>query len=357
MPRTSGRPAGGSARADRAVAQVSNQTFGAIDLGSNNCRLLIAKPGGRNGFRVVEAYSRIVRLGEGLYASGVLSEAAMARSIDALSVCAEKLRRRGVTRVRAVATEACRQAKNGPAFTRRVEAETGISLEVISNREEVSLAADGCAPLLNPKIPNALIFDIGGGSTEISWVKVGRPAENRGSNGFSLELADWCSLPFGVVNISERYGGHHVSEADYDAIKAEVREAALAFEQRSDLQAFLKDTRLQLVGTSGTVTTLTGVHLALPRYRRALVDGYKLSFETVRRISAKIAAMSYEERQAEGCIGAERADLVIAGCAVLEALCDIWPAGSLRVADRGLREGILLLLMNQARSGPNAARA
>jgi exopolyphosphatase/guanosine-5'-triphosphate,3'-diphosphate pyrophosphatase len=332
----------------------SREAFGAIDLGSNNCRLLIAKPSGPDGFRVVEAFSRIVRLGEGVYSSGVLSEAAMDRSIKALAVCAEKLRRWRVKWVRAVATEACRRARNGQEFVERVAAETGIELDVISYKEEVRLAADGCAPLLNPRVPNALIFDIGGGSTEISWVKLDRSARPKGRNGVSLKLADWCSLPYGVVNISERYGGHEVSEADYEAIKAEIREAALQFELRSELQTQIRDSRLQLLGTSGTVTTLTGVHLALPQYQRALVDGYRLSFDTVRRICAKIAEMSYEERRAEGCIGAERADLVIAGCAVLEALCDIWPTGSLRVADRGLREGILMLLMREARANAHA---
>ena len=350
LARTSGRATGGVSSRGQVPSRPAHEAFGAIDLGSNNCRLLIAKPRGREGFRVVEAFSRIVRLGEGVHASGNLSEAAMDRSVKALAICAEKLRRRRVRRVRAVATEACRRARNGEAFVERVAAETGIELDIISYKEEVNLAADGCAPLLNPKVPNALIFDIGGGSTEISWIKLDRNAGPKRRNGAALQLADWCSLPFGVVNISERYGGHEVSEADYEAIKAEIREAALQFERRSGLQTRIRDSQLQLLGTSGTVTTLTGVHLALPRYQRALVDGYRLSFDTVRRICAKITAMSYEERRAEGCIGSERADLVIAGCAVLEALCEIWPTGSLRVADRGLREGILLLLMREARA-------
>ena len=352
---------GATARSRMSSSAAQREVFGAIDLGSNNCRLLIAKPSPANGFRIVEAFSRIVRLGEGLHASGNLSEAAMDRTIDALSVCAEKLRRRRVTRLRAVATEACRRAENGEAFVRRVKETTGIQLEVISNGEEIRLAADGCAPLLDPRIPNALIFDIGGGSTEISWFRVGRGRAGGNRDNASLEVVDWCSLPLGVVNISERYGGYHVSAESYRSIKDEVRRAALDFEARNNLKDLVRRCELQLLGTSGTVTTLTGVHLALPRYERALVDGYFLSIDSVRRISARIASMSYEERRTEGCIGVERADLVIAGCAVLEALCDLWPADRLRVADRGLREGMLFFMLREMlgvaerRSGPGTA--
>ncbi len=317
------------------------RAYGALDLGSNNCRLLIARPARRSGFRVIEAFSRIVRLGEGVSRTGRLSEAAMRRTIEALSICAEKLKRRRVTHLRAVATEACRRADNGADFVLRVAEETGIELEIISNGEEVRLAAGGCAPLLCPKVPNALIFDIGGGSTEISWLK-------KRHDG-SLEVADWCSLPFGVVNLSEKFGGVEVSPEVYEAMKDEVREAALAFEHRHALSRFSEIGELQLLGTSGTVTTLAGVHLALARYQRALVDGYRLDFRTMRRISQRIATMSYDERVAEGCIGPERADLVIAGCAILEALCDLWPSTALMVADRGLREGILYLIARDAR--------
>ena len=197
-----------------------------------------------------------------------------------------------------------------------------------------------CA-LLCPKVPNALIFDIGGGSTEISWL-------NKREDG-GLDVADWCSLPLGVVNLSEKFGGVDVSPEIYEAMKAEVKDAAFVFEQRHALSRFSEVGELQLLGTSGTVTTLAGVHLALARYQRARVDGYRLDFHTMRRISQRIAAMSYDERVAEGCIGPERADLVIAGCAILEALCDLWPSQTLMVADRGLREGILHLIARDAR--------
>jgi exopolyphosphatase/guanosine-5'-triphosphate,3'-diphosphate pyrophosphatase len=331
------------------------QAFGAIDLGTNNCRLLIARPKAGGGFHVIEAFSRIVRLGEGLGVSGRLSEAAMSRTLAALAICSRKLRRRGVTQVRAVATEACRRAENCALFVDRVARETGIDLEVISNREEVGLAADGCVPLLDPNMPDALIFDIGGGSTEISWLKVARPALGAGP-GPLVQVADWCSFPFGVVSYTERFGCQDVVPETFEAMVSEVASAAASFEDRVGLGELVGRQQVQLLGTSGTVTTLTGVHLKLPRYDRARVDGYHLNLDTMQRISRSIRAMSYDERKDHGCIGPERADLVIAGCAILEGLCRIWPAARLRVADRGLREGILLLLMQQAAARPAPQR-
>jgi exopolyphosphatase/guanosine-5'-triphosphate,3'-diphosphate pyrophosphatase len=322
---------------------VTDEAFGAIDLGSNNCRLLIARPAhGRPAhgrpFRVLEAYSSLVRLGEDLQRSGRLSQAAMDRAVEALSVCAQKLRRRRVTRLRAVTTEACRRAANGDDFVRRVAEETGLTLEVISEREEVGLAADGCT-------------SIGGGSTEISHLAVedhGDP-DAPGAPGAVIRVVDWCSLPAGVVNFAERFGGREVTPSAYRAMKEEVRGAVMGFEKRNGLRQLLRQRQVQLIGTSGTVTTLAGVHLDLASYRRTRVDGYRLKLPAVRAVSARISAMSYGERAAQGCIGEGRADLVIAGCAILDALCDLWPASALRVADRGLREGILLHLMHEAR--------
>jgi exopolyphosphatase/guanosine-5'-triphosphate,3'-diphosphate pyrophosphatase len=336
---------------------VTDEAFGAIDLGSNNCRLLIARPThaqpahGRPApgrpFRVLEAYSSLVRLGEDLQRSGRLSQAAMDRAVEALSVCAQKLRRRRVTRLRAVTTEACRRAANGDIFVRRVADETGLTLEVISEREEVGLAADGCVSLIDRRVPHALILDIGGGSTEISHLAVEDDGDPD-APGAAIRVVDWCSLPAGVVNFAERFGGREVTPSAYRAMKEEVRGAVIDFEKRNGLRRLLRRRQVQLIGTSGTVTTLAGVHLDLASYRRTRVDGYRLKLPAVRSISARISAMSYGERAAQGCIGEGRADLVIAGCAILEALCDLWPATALRVADRGLREGILLHLMREA---------
>ncbi len=330
----------------------AREVYAAIDLGTNHGRLLVARPGTEGGFRVIDAFSRIVRLGEGLGGSGRLSDAAMARALEALKICAAKMRRRGVTHLRAVATEACRRAANCDAFLQRVARETGIELEIISNNEEANLAIYGCAPLLDHGVSHALVFDIGGGSTELGWMQV--PSDS-GAAGRRAEPVPrgWHSIPIGVVTLTERYGGREVTAEAYMAMVAEVAAAVAPFEAEHNLGALVAEGRLQMLGTSGTVTTLCGVYQGLRRYDRARVDGCYLDFDNAGRISRRIAAMSYEERAADPCIGPDRADLVIAGCAILEALCDLWPVGRLRVADRGLREGILFTLI----CGDDAARA
>ncbi len=316
--------------------------YAALDLGTNNCRLLIARPAA-GGFQVIDAFSRIVRLGEGLSRSGCLSDAAMTRTIQALRTCAGKIRRRGVTHARAVATEACRRASNCGAFLDRVRRETGLNLEIISNDEEASLAVRGCVSLLDPGLSHALVFDIGGGSTELGWMKAPAPS---GIAGEAVpEVCGWHSIPIGVVTLAERHGGHEVAPRVYETMIGEVRDALAPFEAKHRLGELVADGQLQLLGTSGTVTTLAGVHQDLPRYDRDRIDGCYLDFETVRSVSRRISAMSYRRRAAHPCIGRDRADLVIAGCAILEAVCGTWPVGRLRVADRGLREGILLTMM------------
>ena len=313
--------------------------YAALDLGTNNCRLLVARPAG-SGFRVVDAFSRIIRLGEGLAASGVLSEDAMARALDALKICADKIARRRVAAGRYVATEACRQAANCDAFLGRVREEIGIEIEIISSTEEARLVVAGCAPLLNPRIPYAIVFDIGGGSTEIVWLRLwggghrGRP-----------EILGSMSLPFGVVTLTDRFGGTEVSPATYRAMVAEAVAALAPFERTNDIQRHVRTGRVQMLGSSGTVTTLAGIHLALPRYTRALVDGSVLTFEQISVVSTHLAGLDLAGRAANPCIGRERADLVLSGCAILDAICAAWPVGRLRVADRGVREGILFDLM------------
>ncbi len=323
------------------------RVYAALDLGTNNCRLLIARESPA-GFRIIDAFSRIVRLGEGVGRDGRLSDAAIERTIDALKICAEKIRRRGVTHGRHVATEACRRASNGASFLERVSRETGIDLEIISAAEEARLAVVGCAPLLEAPRRQALLFDIGGGSTELMWLRVGR--------GSTPRMVDLLSLPYGVVNLAERYGGRQVGQESYESMVEEVRAALAPFEEKHGIAAAIERGLVQMLGTSGTVTTLAGVHLDLARYDRALIDGCYLDFEALRAVSKRICAMSYEERAAHPCVGPERADLVIAGVAILEAICRAWPVGRLRVADRGVREGILVGL-SQRGSRPGAGRA
>lgn len=330
--------------------------YAALDLGTNNCRLLVARPA-QDGFRVVDAFSRIVRLGEGLAASGRLSAPAMDRTLDALKVCAAKIRRRGVSQLRAVATEACRRADNCDDFLTQVRDRTGIELEIISQNEEAKLAICGCAPLIDPAVPDILLFDIGGGSTEICWLKV-RPGAAAGDallQPGALSLFAWASVPIGVITLAERYGaerygGGQVSGATYQAMVGEMATAVAAFDARYRVSDSVAAGRVQMLGTSGTVTTLAGVHKELPRYDRASVDGSYLDMATVHEICGRITGMSYDQRAAHPCIGRERADLVIAGCAILAALCRLWPARRLRVADRGLREGMLYAMIHGVRA-------
>jgi len=317
----------------------ARHTYAALDLGTNNCRLLVARPA-RQGFTVIDAFSRIVRLGEGLAASGRLSDEAMDRAVAALAVCSDKLKRRNVSLSRAVATEACRRAANGRDFVSRVHGETGIALDIIPPREEARLAVLGCHTLLEPGDGPALIFDIGGGSTELVLVD---------SSGEHPKILSWWSAPWGVVSLTESERGGAEDEAGrlaaYGRMKARVFDAFASFAEGLPPN----DGPLRLLGTSGTVTTLASVHLALPSYDRKAVDGLIMPTEAMRTISAMLSKMSIAERSELPCIGSERADLVVAGCAILEAIMDIWPAERLGIADRGIREGILRSLM--ARDG------
>ena len=323
--------------------------YGALDLGTNNCRLLIAKPS-RRGFLVIDAFSRIIRLGEGVIGSGKLSEAAMKRTIEALKVCADKMRRRGVTRSRLIATEACRIAANGGEFIERARSESGLAIEIVTQETEARLAVSGCASLIDRNCDYTLVFDIGGGSSELIWLdlaRLGRPWRRTLHDRVDMQacIAAWTSLPIGVVNLAERHGGRDVTPESYEDMVEDVMAGIAPFEREHRFADRIGRKRAHFLGTSGTVTTISGIHLKLPVYERSRVDGCWLSAYDVRKVSGDLIGMSYAERVAQPCIGHERADLVLAGCAILEALLRTWPCQRLRVADRGLREGILATLM------------
>jgi exopolyphosphatase/guanosine-5'-triphosphate,3'-diphosphate pyrophosphatase len=334
------REGANAARAERPHGRGLSTHFAAIDLGTNNCRLLIARAA-EEGFVVVDAFSRIVRLGEGLHLSGAISEAAMDRAVAALSICADKLRRRRVSLSRAVATEACRQASNGQQLIDRIYRETGIVLDIISPAEEARLAVMGCHALLAPGNGPALIFDIGGGSTEL--VRIDDTADG-------VAIVDWVSVPWGVVSLTESAplnGDDRESLATtYAAMRATMANAFAAFAARNPAGSAGTP---RLLGTSGTITTLASVHLDLPRYERSAIDGIHVGADAMRAVSQRLATQSPGERARHPCIGRERADLVVAGCAILEAIIDIWPATDIGVADRGIREGILRGLMQSGR--------
>jgi exopolyphosphatase/guanosine-5'-triphosphate,3'-diphosphate pyrophosphatase len=276
----------------------------------------------------------------------------MGRTIDALRVCASKIQRSGTERARCVATEACRVAANGQEFLDRVETEVGLRIEILDREAEASLAVSGCATLVDYSCDYVLVFDIGGGSSELIWLDLARsrgdaPAEAIERFAVSPKIAAWTSLAVGVVTLAEKFGGHHVTSESFEAMVEHVMGLVRPFEAEHGFRSRTAGANVHLLGTSGTVTTVAGIHLGLPRYDRARVDGCWLDVRDVRGVTSNLVARTYEERVAEPCIGHERADLVLAGCAILEALLRIWPAERLRVADRGLREGILATLMGE----------
>ncbi|KTQ95998.1 exopolyphosphatase [Aureimonas ureilytica] len=315
--------------------------YAALDLGTNNCRLLIAVPTRPGQFRVIDAFSRIVRLGEGLGRTGSLAGTAMDRAVAALEICSHKLSAREIRGARLIATEACRSAANGREFITRVQRETGLRLEIVSRETEARLAVSGCGSLIDRSARGAVLFDIGGGSTEIALLDLRRGTNRRLANN----IVAWTSLPVGVVSLAEKHGGRNVTPELFEHMVREVEAMIHAFPGRNRLADLVGRDGFHLLGTSGTVTTLAGIQLGLERYDRRQVDGLWLNDRDVDGLVGKLLGWSFEERVANPCIGSDRADLVLAGCAILQAIRRVWPAKVLRVADRGLREGLLTEMM------------
>ena len=314
--------------------QTKPDVIAALDLGTNNCRLLIAKSD-PTGFQVIDGFSRIIRLGEGLSNKGELTEEAMDRTYDALSVCRRKVIKQGVMHGRYVATEACRQAKNAYNFLKKVEEEIGIWVEIIPSQEEAKLTFLGCIPLLDPKIPFALMFDVGGGSAEFLWVKM---------KGGNPEILGWISLPCGVVPITEKYGFPEIKPEAYQRIVKDIQALLHPFDKEFKISQTLSKGDAQILGTAGTVTTISAIQMGLKKYSRNRVDGSWLKFSDVYLICEDLLFATLDQRAAYTCIGHGRAELIVAGCAILESICKTWSSHRLRVADRGLREGILVEL-------------
>jgi exopolyphosphatase/guanosine-5'-triphosphate,3'-diphosphate pyrophosphatase len=322
--------------------------YGVVDLGTNNCRLLVAIPH-QNGFRVIDSFSRIVRLGEGLKEEKRISDQATERTVSALKICMDKMKRRGVTRMWNVATQACREAENGDHFVKTIEEQVKIKLDIIDPKEEARLAVMGCKALLDKNYNRGIVFDIGGGSTEIIWIEYN---EKR-----IPEIIDWISIPLGVVNLSEEYGTEKVLPAEhYQEIKERVKEHIVPFEKKHGIRSSIDENMVQLMGTSGTVTTLTSMHLNQAVYDRNEVDGSWMKSKDLVDLCKDLAKLDYKERLALNNIGNDRAELVVAGCAIFDALIDVWPIEGCRVADRGIREGMLHHLMDEQRRINKAKR-
>jgi len=322
-------------------------TYAALDLGTNNCRLLVAHPSGES-FKVIDSYSRVVRLGKGLSATGRLSEESMDAAVEALAVCAKKIKARRVKRWRCVATEACRKAENGQEFLDRVKSEAGISLEIISPRVEARLAVMGCLNLVDTTKDVVLVIDIGGGSTELSWVDVRKLRDPKVEVKIHRPpISAWASLPIGVVTLSERIPETEDRTTWYEAMKQAVRDEITKAGCATRFTNIFNEGRGHLIGTSGTITSLAGIHLKLPYYQRDKVDGLWLRASDAVRVARHMASLSPEDRAKEPCIGVDRSKLLVAGCAITDVLCEMWPSKMVRVADRGLREGMLMGLMQQ----------
>jgi exopolyphosphatase/guanosine-5'-triphosphate,3'-diphosphate pyrophosphatase len=319
-------------------------------LGTNNCRLLMAAPDGDGGLKVVDGFSRIVRLGEGLAHTGRLSEGAMARAYQALAACAQRIEARSPVAVGCVATQACRAAANGQVFLNRVEKDLGLRFDVITPEQEAHLSVLGCASLLEPASEHAMIVDIGGGSTEMSWVSPQAVL----AGGLDAPIVSWGTCPLGVVTLAEDEGEPEGGDrrAWYDALVARLADIIAGVGAAQHLRPAFAEGRGDIIGTSGTVTSLAGVFLDLPRYSRARVDGMWFDVADCRAVIGRLLSQSREQRAANPCIGKDRADLVVIGGAILDAVLHVWPAKRIRVADRGLREGVLMRLM--ARHGVRA---
>lgn len=316
----------------------NDRVYGAIDLGSNNCRLLLATPN-HNSFTILDSFSRIVRLGEGVHNTGKLSDIAMSRAIEALKVCRTKLSKYNVSRFRGVVTAACREAKNCDLFLNRVFLEAGIKLNVVRDAEEAFLAFEACTPLLSDSVSNALLCDIGGCSTELIWIEL---EKNRGPR-----VVRWISLPLGVVTLAECYGGDVIGVVTYRKMLNEANVHISSFIDGLEVNHQSICNNIQVIGASGTVTTLTSLHLNLQRYERDLVDGFQLSISDITVQTERLLAMNLRGREEMPCVGRGRGDVIVAGCAILEAITRNLPVGVISVADRGLREGILLALMRE----------
>lgn len=339
-----------SQAAPKAPSRGNERIYAALDLGTNNCRLLIASPKGgdsRSGtlsappLKILDSFSRIVRLGEGMSTSGRLSEDAMQRTRAALTACQKKLNKYQIRKARFVATEACRRAANGQEFLNSIQQQMGLPIEIISSEEEAHLAFMGCASLLTQASKRAMVFDIGGGSTELMWIDI-----DHAKSGGARPITDWLSISYGVMNLADKFGGTNFADLAFDDMVCFIMEKLAAFDAKNSITETIGGSQVQLLSTSGTVTTLAAIHLGLPRYDRSRIDGLTLAIEDLRATTRKLLAMRPSERFNHPCIGPDRADFIMSGCAIFEAVSSMWPAGEITIADRGVREGIILSLLN-----------
>lgn len=346
------QPSHGTQKGVHEGRNVDERIYAALDLGTNNCRLLVASvPSSQDrdarspatSLKVYDSFSRIVRLGQGVSQSGLLDDDAIERTLVALKACKKKLSKFQLKGIRFVATEACRRAKNSDTFIDRVRKETNLDVDIISTEEEAELAFMGCAALLLPESTKAVVFDIGGGSTELMWVDVNQPKK----------IVDWMSVDFGVMNLADKFGGTNFADMAYNDMVTLLVNRLQEFDEKNQINKVIGQSHVQLLSTSGTVTTLAAIHLDLPRYDRSRIDGITLDVEDVRATTRRLLVMRPSERFNHPCIGSDRSDFIISGCAIFDAISKVWPATKITIADRGVREGIILSLANEYEDNKN----
>ncbi len=338
----------------------NSDIYAALDLGTNNCRLLVAEQRqtgnqrtdkSSSDIKILDSFSRIVKLGEGVSDSGMLSDNAIKRTLDALKNCQRKMDKHNITAMRLIATEACRRAKNSDEFLNKVREEVGLDIDIITPKKEAELAMLGCCSLVNDGIKQVLAFDIGGGSTEIMWVDMKPHNDANAPFQFDINMRDLISIPYGVMNLSEKFGGnHHYTKIYFEDIVSRLQEPLIKFDKKHDINNIISENPAnnQLISTSGTVTTLAAVHKKLPRYERSKIDGITLPTSDIMASSQFLLNLDADDRLAHPCIGSDRNDYILSGCAIFEAIARTWGMNNITIADRGVREGIIVsLIMEQ----------
>ena len=292
----------------------------AIDIGSNSLRMLV---GDVVCDQIVpEHYFRhVTRLGGGYNPLFGISAEASARTLPVLELFAQILDKMEPTCTRVVATEAVRRAVNGQQFVADVLARTGFIVEIIDGDEEAALSSAGVLAGLKPQPVAALVFDIGGGSTEFIVIKDGKRLWQK-------------SYPLGVVSLAEAPAPELGIERVLTLLVKDLCAAGLS--------ALLADERCELVGTAGTVTTLAALDLAMIEYDWQRINNYTLSHSTLLSLYELLLPLTATERELLPGMEKGRGDLIVHGAGIVLSLIKLWGKERLRVSDFGLLEGILL---------------
>ena len=296
--------------------------FAAIDLGSTNCRLVIVDII-EDKYKIICSFSEILNLGRNLSFSNEFNDEIIEKTIEIFKIISQKLKYYNVLSYRCVATEACRQSINSDELVKRIHERTNIEIEIIPSKEEARLCLKSC---LNHNVnlnDFNLVFDIGGGSTEIIIF----------DSIYSNKDFDFLSIPIGVINFSEK-----VSLFKTEKVLGQLEKQMMFFSKKKKIH----NEPISIIGSCGTVTTLCAIHLKLNYYQKSLVDNTLLEIEDLKQTCNFVKRLSSEEKEKHPCIGPQRINLLDNGILILEKILESWPVKRILVSDRGLREGIIL---------------